>query len=401
MKPKGCAFATEDPELAEVLAAQVLQGLQRKRHNRALGVPDQVSLANYVRHHVKEKERAGRVEPNHMKHIRLHLAEAIQFFGEDAKIADIKTRDVSRWAAHLSKQPNGRGLRCPRCGRRGKPRGANAECRKCNKTWALPALSPGTIRHRLNSLSGMFRRALAEEKVQSNVVQAMLDKPTSNGRPEAPWLEIDDALLLEAARRDVPDPDAHTIECLHALVATHLLTGGRSAEVLGLCAEDISFDRKTVTFRPNTYRRLKTKTSHRTIPMQPQLEAILREHVFGSDPPITSGLLFRGRDGGLIRDWRKSLDRISVRCGWEPGAVRSKMFRHAYATHRLQCLDRGAPISPFIVANELGHGGESLVRRIYGHVGSVRCRGEHLEYRVEQHVETLESRLTALQGAVL
>jgi integrase len=37
----------------------------------------------------------------------------------------------------------------------------------------------------------------------------------------------------------------------HALLATLLLTGGRKSEVLGLELDDISFDRKTVTFRPN------------------------------------------------------------------------------------------------------------------------------------------------------
>jgi integrase len=60
-----------------------------------------------------------------------------------------------------------------------------------------------------------------------------------------------------------------------------------------------------------------------------------------------------------------------VRAGWQPGEIRSKMFRHTYCAARLQTLDQGAPVSAYTVAKELGHGGESMVRRVYGHLG--RC----------------------------
>ncbi len=72
------------------------------------------------------------------------------------------------------------------------------------------------------------------------------------------------------------------------------------------------------------------------------------------------------------------------------------MFRHTYCAARLQTLDHGAPVSPFTVAKEMGHGGDSLVKRIYGHLGEVRRRSEVVEYRVENHREVLGQRLTAL-----
>lgn len=59
--------------------------------------------------------------------------------------------------------------------------------------------------------------------------------------------------------------------------------------VLGLEVSDVSFDRGTVTIRPNGWRRLKTLTSARVVPLWPQLEAILRPFIF-SRPPTT--LLF-------------------------------------------------------------------------------------------------------------
>jgi integrase len=62
------------------------------------------------------------------------------------------------------------------------------------------------------------------------------------------------------------------------LIAAFLLTVGRAKEVLWLRLQDVSTDRKTVTFRPNEFhegRRLKTKTSKRIIPLRPQLAEIL------------------------------------------------------------------------------------------------------------------------------
>ncbi len=56
-------------------------------------------------------------------------------------------------------------------------------------------------------------------------------------------------------------------------------------------------------------------------------------------------------------------------------------------------------MSIYTVARELGHGGDSMVKRVYGHLGTVRHRAEVLEYRVEQHAKVLGDRLTALQPA--
>jgi len=49
------------------------------------------------------------------------------------------------------------------------------------------------------------------------------------------------------------------------------------------------------------------------------------------------------------------------------------------------------------VARELGHGGTTLVARIYGHIGDERHRTDVVEYRVENHEEKLGRRLAALR----
>jgi len=167
-------------------------------------------------------------------------------------------------------------------------------------------------------------------------------------------------------------------------------------EVLGLEVEDVSFDRKVITIRPYGWRRLKTKRSYRTVPLWPQPEEILRPYVFDFDRP-PGRLLFPAEDGGMLRDIRGLLDRLGTRAGWKPGEVRAKMFRHTYCAARLQTLDHGAPVGPYTVARELGHGSTTMVEKVYSHLGTVRHRSEVVEYRVEQHTATLGDRLEALR----
>jgi integrase len=131
------------------------------------------------------------------------------------------------------------------------------------------------------------------------------------------------------------------------------LTGVRRAEVFGLEVSDVNFERQTVTFRPNGWRRLETRISHRTVRLWPRLEEILRAYlsertakqVMDNEP--TRALLFpRIEETGveaLLVNFDKALDQLAERAGWQQGEIRSKMFRHTYCSARLQTLDRGAP----------------------------------------------------------
>ena len=180
-------------------------------------------------------------------------------------------------------------------------------------------------------------------------------------------------------------------------MATFLLTGGRTSEVLGLELDDVSFQRQRITFRPNEWRRLKSKYSRRSVPLWPQLEEILRSYFSTTEANGGLGrLVFPSPMDGeesLIRDFRKALDAVAGRCGWNKGEIRSKMFRHTYASARLQTLDGGAPVSPFTVSKELGHGGLSMMEKVYGHLGQIRHRSDVVEYRLAQHRQALGSRL--------
>ncbi len=372
----GQKLATTDPLVAEKLVANRLQELQAMLRDRVLlGVERRVGLKEFAAHHLVEKARAGRVTEKHLGRMQLCLERAVEFFGAERDLTGIGPADIGQWVSAL---------------------------REFVSPISKRPLSDQSVRQHLVALSNLYRRAQSEGCVLPgfNPVASLMDKPTPTRR-EARWLEVHEAaLLFESARTYKPPSAARVMGPLYPIIATLLLTGGRRSEVLGLEVDDVSFDRKVVTFRPNTWRRLKTVTSHRSVPLWPQLEEILRQYVFDGNGPLGS-LLFpsvRGKPESMITDLRKSLDAIGERAGWKAGDIRTKMFRHSYCAARLQTLDRGAPVSEFTVARELGHGGRAMVERVYGHLGQIRHRSEVVEYRSEQHEDVLGERLTALRA---
>ncbi|CAN5888521.1 MAG: tyrosine-type recombinase/integrase [Gemmatimonadetes bacterium] len=373
--PPGETLATTDPLIAQRLFAERVQQLEeQKRGKHLLGISRAATLGSFAAEHLVKKARSGKVTPGWLEQTQKRLEAAIGFFGTGRDLASIGVEDVQRLAHWLSEQPSARG----------------------------GTISAGTQRHHLNALSNLFRRAQSEGLIRGvNPVAALMEKPTP-ARGEARWLEVwEAALLLESARTYRPTAAGrHMAPYAYPLLATFLLTGGRESEVYGLEVDDVSFDRRTVTFRPNRWRRLKSRTSHRTVPLWPQLEEILRPYVFGGDRPL-GRLLFpsdRTTEEQMISDSRKALDTLATRAGWKAGEIRTKVFRHSYCATRLQTLDRGAPVSPWTVAREMGHGGRDLVDRVYGHLGEIRHRAEVVEYRIDQHAAEIPAeRLAPLQ----
>jgi integrase len=373
----GESRATTDPLIAEKLVANRLSELQaEKRNGVLLGVKRKAKPSAFVAEHLVQKAKSGRFSDTWLADSERMLTIAIKFFGSERDLATIAVTDVQSWINDLATHTNKRG----------------------------GTLGGGAIRHHLNVLSNVYKRAQSEGCVPPgfNPCAAIIDKPSGN-REEARWLEVHEAaLLLESARTYTAKRAAAAMPFIYPLIATYILTGGRESEVLGLEVQDVNFERKTITFRPNDWRRLKTRTSHRTVPLWPQLEAILKNYLRGGDAPRVGGLLFpshRLLRAGMVTDFRKALDAVAERAGWKEGEVRSKAFRHTYCAARLQTLDNGAPVSIYTVGKEMGHGGEALVKRVYGHLGTVRHRSEVVEYRVEQHKKELKAKLQLLRSA--
>lgn len=355
----GDSQATSDLVIAEKLTADQLASLQSDKRDAVIrGINRRVTLKEFASEHLVKKAEANKFSDSYLEGCELALTRAEKHFGASRDLNSISVQNVQDWVTTLASQSNGRG----------------------------GTLKGGTLRHHINSLSNMYRRAAAEGCVPLgyNPALALMDKPSSKAE-EAAFLEVfQAALLLESARTFVYDRPHLANGNIHPLIATYLLTGARESEVLGLEVQDVDFARKLIWFRPNQWRTLKTKKSQRSVPLWPQLEKILRDYL--KSRKLKSVLLFPSAKLlglGMITDFRKALDLVAMRVGWNRGEVRSKAFRHTYCTMRLQTLDHGRPVSEFTVGIELGHGGFSLVRKVYGHLGKVRQRLEVVEYRVE------------------
>ena len=252
----------------------------------------------------------------------------------------------------------------------------------------------GTIRHHVHALSSVYRYAheLGTVPTYHNPVSGLYRKPSARRdrrqSQRAEYLEIPDAArVVEAAKNLERTRRNGLIEFVYPLVATFLLTGGRKAEVLGLTWKDIDFDLKTLTIQPSRWRGLKREWSERTIPLWPQLHEILMAHhvTEGEQGREPDGLLFpspRGSRGGeqaMIHDVRKIMTDLRKTSGVDlPEGV--TIFRHTYATARLQTTDGGKQISLWTVAKELGHKNVSRIEDTYGHPSHYRPRGEVVEY---------------------
>jgi integrase len=383
---EGTKGATTDPDIAAKLAADRLAVLDAKRRGRTLhGITTQTTLQALADLHLRAKAASGRFTEGWLASNQHYLTRMLSRLGaarDPASVTVAEIREVIAW------------LRTVKTNRR--VSGTDETVRG--------TLGEVSLQHHLAALSNLFERAAEQGYVQPgfNPVAALMEKPKGTPTPPA-WLEIHDAALLLEAARTYQAPEEGT-PFAHPLIATYLLTGGRESEVYGLELDDVSLERLTVTFRPNQWRRLKTKGSARTVPLWPQLEAILREYLKGPHRP-TGELLFPSfreevaADGttrrveAILTDCRKLLDRVAARAGWKTGEIRTKMFRHTYTAARLQTTDHGAPVAVYTVSRELGHTSTAMVEKVYSHLGTIRHRAATPEFRIEQHRERLADRL--------
>jgi integrase len=214
----GEKLSTRDPDVAQAVATARLRELEQLRRRHGLhGYRRRATLAEFASHHLVEKKRAGKVTDGWIGVAEVFLQRAVNSFGAERELETIRVSDVRAWANYLA------GV----------------------KSHGGKVLGAGTVRHHLNALSNLFRRAQEEEVVPPgfNPVAAMMEKPTGP-RLEAHWMEVPDAALFLEAARTLPARSSELrADVVYPLIAAFLLTGGRRAEVLGLAVEDVSFSR--------------------------------------------------------------------------------------------------------------------------------------------------------------
>ena len=68
-----------------------------------------------------------------------------------------------------------------------------------------------------------------------------------------------------------------------ALFITLIDTGARLSEIVGLEVQDVDLQERSITIKPNSIRGLKTKGSHRTLPLSHRAAETLQEHRKGKE----------------------------------------------------------------------------------------------------------------------
>jgi len=362
LRAPGSSRATTDPDQARILLGKILEDiaagkmpLKTARPKKRLG--DETRLGAMAQRLIKDNP--GDVTEKWQGDVERRLQRAKVYFGKERSLISIEPRHVRDWIKKLTAE----------------------------------GFANGTIRHHLHALSSAYRYAqeLGTVPPYCNPVSRLYRKPSARrDRKEsqkAEYLEIPDAArILEAAKRLKRTRRNGLIEFVHPLVATFLLTGGRKAEVLGLTWGDIDFDLGLVTFAPNEWRGLKREWSERTVPLWPQLREIMEAYCPAncstSDLVFPSPRTAHGGREGMVNDVRKIMIDLQKNSGVDlPEGV--TIFRHTYATARLQTTDGGKQISLWTVAKELGHKNVSRVEDTYGHPSHYRPRSEVVEYRLK------------------
>ncbi len=356
MIPPGSRRATQDRDEASKILAARLKELESPQHAGAQAAsPGGRVFGDYARYHLERKARTARASTvaRDEQSLRVFRDWLCARYGRDRKLNEITVEIVEEFDGYRMDQ----------------------------------GMAVQTRLNDLHALSNLFRGAMARSHVTTNPARDLPGKPKPIRR-EAVWLEPGEAAaLLESAGRVDESPGPRKVRFLRPLLATFLLTGGRSREVRGLEVGDIDFDRGHVHFRPNEWRLLKTDTSDRRVPLWPQLEDILNTYVQEHD--LASGLLFPSPCGGMLGDIRGSLRRALDDAGITK-RITNHSFRHTYASQRVQTVTetrtpRGdviwAAVDLLTIARELGHEDVNMLTKVYGHLQQEPERSTVVEYR--------------------
>ncbi|WP_418001546.1 tyrosine-type recombinase/integrase [Mycobacterium sp. PDNC021] len=242
---------------------------------------------------------------------------------------------------------------------------------------------------KVNDKPGKPVRALGDSSIRSIyvVLRAVLDIAVRDGliaKNPAAAVARPGVARREAEYLTADQTDALLAQCTESrhygslvLIAS---TGLRRGEALGLMWRDVNWQRATLTVR-NTLGRVagsltlskpKTERSRRTLPLSPELVAMLREiqadqkvsaEKLGTEWDNRDGLVFVTDFGRPIdpRNLTRTVTEAAAKAGIT-GVTGPHMLRHGAAT---QLLESGVHVKA--VADILGHSSIAITGDIYGH----------------------------------
>ena len=187
-------------------------------------------------------------------------------------------------------------------------------------------LKVSTVRLRLNYLAGLFGLAVEEEIFTTNPFQGVGKRLKTETKSQRQELDLDS---LEIQR--LPPPQ-------QSLFLVLRYTGCRLAEAAGLETSDIDLEAGIITIEPKPDRPLKTRESHRQIPIHPKLRPLLEELSQGESRP-----------------WKCLYNPKTLR--WGGGVVWGKLIGcnpHKLRHHAVSCM-RGAGLAETVIGRVVGH----------------------------------------------
>lgn len=251
-------------------------------------------------------------------------------------------------------------------------------------------LADATIRVMLMALSGLISHAIDNDDYgKSNPLSRHKMVPSQYAYHQATFLEMDQARqMLEVLESQFGH---HRNRFAYEMVAVLFYTGARVTEMFNMAPWHVDFAGNRVLIYG-------TKTEHsqfRRVPLWPALKRLLlafyrREGLL--DNPRKRDLLFpgrprAGRNGEVKAQPRQSMARVLERVARDAGIevhVHAQLTRHTYAAARLSMVNevngRRVNVTKHEIAMELGHDGDRMLDKVYGHVLCGRYGETELDY---------------------
>lgn len=234
-----------------------------------------------------------------------------------------------------------------------------------------------------NALRDMLLGKMAANSVQRNIgivkaaVNFALKEHDLNIKNPFAGLNIKGAGASKTDRLPITEPQMAVLlpEFADNMVANALFltladTGARMGEIVGLEKQDVDVASMSVRLRPNSIRGLKTKSSHRVVPLsQRAMEALQKLEVEGSDtsPMFPSYARPRGNDAASAMMMKRLRRRITDK----------KISMHSLR-HRMKDQLRNTGCPEHLSLAILGHSSNSVAAN-YGSGYSLELMREALE----------------------
>ena len=231
------------------------------------------------------------------------------------------------------------------------------------RDYLLQRMKPSSAQRYITVVRAAVNYVISEHSLNiPNVFNGLRIKGASASANDR--LPISDRDLVLIAPNFEDDPVAHV------LFVTLIATGARLSEITGMEVQDVDLQQRSIIIQPNGIRKLKTKGSHRTIPLSQSSLELLQEHRRGkgdTQPIFPDYARPRGRDAAsamLMKRLRRTI-------------ANKKITMHSLR-HRMKDKLRNTGCPEAISLAILGHSTNTVAAN-YGSGYALEVMREHME----------------------